>query len=97
MREFTEKMKSCLDQAFQKRAILESEKGRNSSTLWPNARCHRRTARRRTPLIVNRLMVATFGLVPRRMDLSSKPPEDGQLASGGPQADSGDSEARASN
>ena len=74
------KMKACLDRAFRKRLIPEIDKDELERVLAklalaPGALCASSEAS-----IVNRLMVATFGLVPRQMDLCRTPPQDKQLS-----------------
>ena len=74
------KIKSCLDRASQNRVIPEAEKDELEGAvarraLSPGALCTSSEAS-----VVNRLMVAGFGLVPRTLDLSSTPPSDQQLA-----------------
>ena len=74
------KMKACLDRAFRKRAIPESEKDELERVLARRALAPGALCASSEASIVNRLMIATFGLVPRRMDLRSTPPDDQQLS-----------------
>ncbi len=74
------KMKACMDRAFRKRAIPESEKDELERVLAKRALAPGALCASSEASIVNRLMVATFGLVPRGLDLSSTPPQDHQLS-----------------
>jgi dihydroxy-acid dehydratase len=74
------KMQVCLDRALRKRVILEAEKNGLEEivamrTLASGAMCASSEAS-----IVNRLMLATFGIVPRHLDLTANPPSDPQLS-----------------
>ncbi len=75
-----EAVKACLDHLFQKRTILESEKDELERLVARAAAASGANCVSSDASIVNRLMIATFGLVPRHMDLSLKPPSDDQLA-----------------
>lgn len=75
-----EQIKIEVDRVFNKRAILESEKDGLEYTLacrafLPGAGCASTAAS-----IVTRLMIASFGVVPRQMDLSLEAPDNTRLA-----------------
>lgn len=75
-----EKIKDCLDGAFQKRMILESEKDVLEGVAARRAASHGANPGSSEAALVNRLIVAAFGLVPRGLDLSLQPPGDAALA-----------------
>ncbi len=75
-----EKIKDCLDRAFQKRMILESEKDVLEGVVARRAASHGANPGSWEAALVNRLIVAAFGLVPRGLDLSLHPPGDAALA-----------------
>jgi hypothetical protein len=74
-----EQLKADLDRLFHKRALLEIEKDELEYAIvcrsfLPGAGCASSPAS-----IVTRLMIASFGIVPRHMDLSLEPPGDPEL------------------
>ena len=75
-----EKIKNFLDHAFQKRMILESEKDVLESVVARRASAHGANPGSSEAAIVNRLIIAAFGLIPRSLDLSLNPPGDQALA-----------------
>ena len=75
-----EAVKACLDHLFHKRMILESEKDELERLVARAAAASGANCVSSDASIVNRLMIATLGLVPRHMELSLKPPDDEQLA-----------------
>jgi dihydroxyacid dehydratase/phosphogluconate dehydratase len=75
-----EKIKDCLDSAFQKRMILEAEKDELEGIVARLAASHGATPGSSEAAVVTRLIIAAFGLVPRKLELSLHPPEDTELA-----------------
>ena len=73
-----ERVKACLDRCFGNRSILESEKDEFEHIVAARAASAGAASSRAS--IVTRLMIATFGLVPQKMDISARPPSDEQLA-----------------
>ena len=75
-----EKIKDCLDSAFQKRMVLETEKDILEGLVARRAASHGANPGSSEAAIVNRLIIAAFGLVPRNLDLALNPPSDADLA-----------------
>lgn len=75
-----QRVKASLDRAFEKRAILEAEKDVLEGVVARRAASRGAGCASSEAAIVNRLMIAAFGLVPRSMDLSLNPPSDDALA-----------------
>src|SRR5262249_21324961 len=73
-------IKSMLDRCFHRRAIQENERDdlamiAAKCTAAPGANCAASPAS-----MVNRMMLASFGLVPRKLDVTVRPPSDEQLS-----------------
>jgi len=73
-------VKSLVDRCFHKRLVQESEKDDLERSIAkcaavPGANCGASEAS-----MVHRMMLASFGLVPRKFDISVKPPADEQLS-----------------
>jgi dihydroxyacid dehydratase/phosphogluconate dehydratase len=73
-------LKCMLNRGVQKRILAEDEKDELERvmarcTAVPGANCAASEAS-----VVHRMMLASFGVVPRHMDISSKPPTDEQTA-----------------
>lgn len=74
-----ERVKACLDECFGNRSILESEKDELERIVAARAASAGAASASSRASIVTRLMIATFGLVPQKMDISTRPPRDEQL------------------
>ena len=73
-----DRVKSVLDRCFHKRTILESEKDELEHMMASLAASY--SSGSSEDSVINRLMIATFGFVPRHLDLSLRPASDEQLA-----------------
>src|SRR5262249_17369356 len=72
-------IKATLDRCFHRRAIQENERDdltlvAAKCTAAPGANCAASPAS-----MVNRMMLAAFGVVPRKLDITVRPPSDEQL------------------
>jgi dihydroxyacid dehydratase/phosphogluconate dehydratase len=73
-----DRVKSVLDRCFNQRSILEAEKDDLEHVVASLASST--SAASSEASVISRLIIATFGFVPRHMDLSLRPASDEQLA-----------------